>query len=141
MQTLEFILHVEGPLTSDTIETWILYGGPTLVHIWSPEELQGTCAGLELGGELRRYFIQPLTGPFMGAYFGAGALWRLEEETVEAVSAGAKLGWRIPMLHSDLRLYIEPYSAICVKLFSIGEEYEEALFDGTLFLGMKLDFL
>jgi hypothetical protein len=46
MQTLEFTLHVEGPFTSDTTGTWILYGWPTLVHTWSPEELQGTCAGL-----------------------------------------------------------------------------------------------
>jgi hypothetical protein len=77
----------------------------------------------------------------MGVCFGAGALRRLEAETVEAVSAVVKLGWRIPMLHSDLRLDIEPCSAICVKLFSIGEEYDEALFDGILYLGMKLDFL
>lgn len=58
--------------------TWILYGGPTLAYVWSPDTVKGGGGGVELGAELRRYFTRPLSGSFAGAYIGAGALevWR-----------------------------------------------------------------
>jgi len=54
MQTLEFTFHIEKPTTPDSTGALILYGGPTLVRIWSPSEIEGNGLGIELGCELRK---------------------------------------------------------------------------------------
>ncbi len=140
MQTLEVTFHIEGPLLPDTMGTWILYGGPTLVNILSPVETRGTGFGIELGAELRKYFMRPMSGLFAGAYLGAGALWRSGEEQVEAISAGVKLGWRIPLFRRGLLLDLEPYTCVGAKLFGTNENKNGNVFDGALYLGIKFDF-
>ncbi len=140
MQTFEFTFHIEGSVEPDTMGTWILYGGPTLAYVWSPETIKGSGAGVELGAELRRYFKQPLSGPFAGVYMGAGVLWRSGEEHVEAISAGFKLGWRIPFLSRGLLLDLEPYICVGVKLLSNDGDDNGGFFDSTLYLGTKFDF-
>ena len=138
MQTLEVTYHSEGPLASYTMSTWILYGGPTFVYIWRPD--MGAGLGVELGGELRKYFVQPLSGPFIGGYLGVGALWTPGEEQVEAISTGAKLGWRINLLNQGCLLDLEPYLCIGVKLLSFGEDGGGGFMDATLYIGTKFDF-
>ena len=140
MQTLEFTFHIEGPIQPDTMGTWIIYGGPTLVNIMSPAETKGTGLGIELGAELRKYFMRPVSGLFAGAYLGAGALWRSGEEQVEAISAGVKLGWRIPLFNKGLHLDIEPYTCVGVKLLGTDGSDDGGLFDAALYLGAKFDF-
>lgn len=140
MQTLEFTFHIEGPVQPDTMGTWIIYGGPTLVNILSPAETKGTGLGIELGAELRKYFMRPMSGLFAGAYIGAGALWRSGEEQVEAISAGVKLGWRIPLFSEGLQLDIEPYICVGTKLLDTDENDDSGLFDAALYLGTKFDF-
>ena len=36
MQTLEFTYHAEFPVGEQSKSTVILYGGPTVVYVWSP---------------------------------------------------------------------------------------------------------
>jgi hypothetical protein len=140
MQTVEFTFHIEGSIQPDTMGTWILYGGPTLVNILSPAETKGTGFGIEMGAELRKYFMRPLSGLFAGAYLGAGALWRSGEEQVEAVSAGVKLGWRIPLFSRGLQLDVEPYICVGAKLLGSNKDENSDLLDAALYLGTKFDF-
>lgn len=140
MQTLELTFHIEGPVQPDTMGTWILYGGPVLVNILSPAETKGTGLGIELGAELRKYFMRPVSGLFAGVYLGAGALWHSNGEQVEAISAGVKLGWRIPLFSKGLHLDIEPYICVGVKLLGTDESDDGAPFDAALYLGTKFDF-
>lgn len=142
MQTFEVTFHIEQPLQPDTMGTWILYGGPVLSYVWSPDEIKGAGVGIELGVELRKYFVLPLSGLFSGVYLCAGALWRSGEEHVEAISAGFKLGWRIPLLSRGLSLDLEPYICVGVKLLSNGGDNNNSGFldDATFYLGTKFDF-
>ncbi len=140
LQTIEFTFHVEGQIQPDTMGTWILYGGPTLVSILSPAETKGTGLGIELGAELRKYFMRPKSGLFTGVYLGAGALWRSGEEHVEAISTGIKLGWRIPLFNRGLLLDIEPYICVGAKLLSTDEGNNGGILDAALYLGAKFDF-
>lgn len=140
MQTLEFTFHIEEPVQPDTMGTWIIYGGPTLVNTLSPAETKGTGLGIELGVELRKYFMRPRSGLFAGAYMGAGALWRSSEESVEAISAGVKLGWRIPLFSRGLLLDVEPYICVGMKLLGSDKNENGGFFDAALYLGIKFDF-
>ncbi|MCD4776781.1 MAG: hypothetical protein K8S15_12115 [Candidatus Aegiribacteria sp.] len=140
MQTLEMTFHMESPLDQHSMNTWIIYGGPSLVYIWIPDEIVGSGIGLELGGELRKYFIEPYSGIFFGAYMGAGILFRTGEEHIEAISSGLKLGWRIPLIRAALPLDLEPYIGVGIKLLSNendvwGENYSHV----TLYLGTKVE--
>ena len=143
MQTLEMTFHIEIPLDQHSMNTWIIYGGPSLAYIWIPDEIEGSGVGIELGGELRKYFIKPFSGLFFGAYFGAGVLWGTGEEHIEAISTGLKFGWRIPLIRTALPLDIEPYVGIGIKLLSNeknewNENYSDAN-DITLYLGTKVE--
>jgi hypothetical protein len=141
MHTLEFTLNIEYPMKPDTLSTFILYGGPTLVYVWSPDESRGFGVGIELGGELRKYFQRPVSGLFAGGYIGAGALWKSDDETVETVSAGVKLGNRIPFLSGDeVLMDIEPYLCLGFQLLDLNGDNESRFSDTTLYLGFKLDF-
>ncbi len=140
MQTVEFTFHIERSIQPDTMGTWIIYGGPALVNILSPAETKGTGLGIELGAELRKYFMRPMSGLFAGAYMGAGALWKSGEEQVEAISAGVKLGWRIPLFNKGLQLDIEPYICVGAKLLGTDENDNSSLFDAAFYLGTKFDF-
>ncbi len=140
MQTLEFTFHIEKPVEPDTMGTWIFYGGPVLACVLSPAETKGMGFGIELGSELRKYFTRPLSGPFTGVYMGAGAHWKSGEEHVEAISAGFKLGWRIPLFSRMLQLDIEPYICVGTKILSNDGDDNGGLFDAALYLGAKFDF-
>jgi len=140
LQTVEATVHVEGGLSGDSLQSWILYGGPTFVYVWSPEDLSGPGLGLELGGELRRSLRRPLSGPFLGAYAGVGILWRVDEKASEAVTAGVKMGWRIPV-SSGIPLDAEPYAGVGIRLLSLSGGRESSSLHGILYIGLKLDFI
>ncbi|MFO7627226.1 MAG: hypothetical protein R6V62_08210 [Candidatus Fermentibacteraceae bacterium] len=140
LQTFEVTVHVERGFSGDSLQSWILYGGPTLVYVWSPEDLRGPGLGLELGGELRRSLRRPLSGPFLGAYTGVGILWRMDENASEAVTAGVKMGWRIPV-SSGSPLDIEPYAGVGIRLLSLSGGRESSSLHGILYLGLKLDII
>lgn len=140
LQTVEAVFQLEGPVGEDSAGIWILYGGPTLVYVWRPEDARGAGLGLELGGEIRKSFLEPFSGPFMSAYLGVGALWRNEEETSEAVSGGVKLGWRIPLLTGAVLLDLEPYAGAGIRLFSLSDPEGSDFGGGMLYLGLKLGF-
>ena len=133
--TLEAVVQAEGTLSSDSLGTWIVYGGPTLVRIWSPGDLEGFGMGAEMGVEVRRSIVRPFSGPFMGVYAGLGILWTGGEKDNEAASAGAKAGWRIPLTGNAL---LEPYLGVGLEAYSFGEEIQT--FDSMFYLGMKLGF-
>lgn len=140
LQTVEATVHVEGGFNGDSLQSWILYGGPTFVYVWSPENLSGPGLGLELGGELRRSLRRPLSGLFLGAYAGVGILWRIDEKASEAVTAGVKMGWRIPV-SSGIPLDVEPYAGVGVRLFSLSDGGEPFSLHPILYLGLKFDFI
>lgn len=140
MQTLEVTFQIEKPLKLDSMGAFILYGGPVLANILSPAETKGTGFGIELGAELRKYFMLPMSGLFMGGYLGAGALWSSGDKNVLAVSTGIKLGWRIPLLNRELSLDIEPYICVGVKLLGIDENENNGPFEAALYLGTKFEF-
>lgn len=140
LQTVEATVHVEGGFRGDSLQSWILYGGPTFVYVWSPEDLSGPGFGLELGGELRRSLRRPLSGPFLGAYAGVGILLREDEKASEAVTAGVKMGCRIPV-SSGVPLDIEPYAGVGIRLLSLSGGRESSSLHGILYLGLKLDFI
>jgi len=140
IQTFEATFHIEKPLESDTMGAFIVYGGPTLAYILSPAENKGAGFGVELGAELRKYFMQPMSGLFTGGYLGTGALWRSGEEKVVTISVGVKLGWRIPLIKRGLLLDVEPYICVGVKLLGIDEAENGGTFDAALYLGTKFDF-
>lgn len=140
LQTVEVTVHVERGFSGDSLQSWILYAGPSLVYVWSPEDLRGPGLGLELGGELRRSLRRPLSGPFLGAYAGVGILWRMDEKASEAVTAGVKMGWRIPV-RSDSPVDIEPYAGVGLRLLSLSGGRESSSLHGILYLGLKLDII
>jgi hypothetical protein len=133
--TLEAVVQAEGLLSSDSMGTWIVYGGPAVVRICSPEELEGFGLGAELGAEVRRSLAGPFSGPFMGVYAGLGILWTGGEKENEAATAGAKTGWRIPLTGNAL---LEPYLGVGLEVYSFSDE--DQTFDSIVYLGMKLGF-
>ena len=140
IQTFEVTFHIEKPLESDSMGAFILYGGPVLSYVWNPAENKGAGFGVELGAELRKYFMQPMSGLFIGGYLGTGALWRSGEENVVTMSTGVKLGWRIPLIKRGLLLDVEPYICVGVKLLGIDENQNAGPFDAAPYLGTKFDF-
>lgn len=139
MQTLEFTYHIEGFSTADSMGTWILYGGPSFVYVWIPEDDEGVGLGLELGAETRRYYMRSLSGLFAGLYSGAGILWQSGAEYTAAISAGGKLGWRVNLRQQRLPFDLEPY--ICVGIMLVRFDGSNVFADlaPTLYLGTKLD--
>lgn len=140
LQTVEATVHVEGGFSGDSLQSWILYAGPSFVYVWRPEDLRGPGLGLELGGELRRSLRRPLSGPFLGAYAGVGILWRMDEKASEAVTAGVKTGWRIPV-SSGIPLDVEPYAGVGLRLLTLSGGRESSSLHGILYLGLKLDLI
>jgi hypothetical protein len=139
MQTLELTYHVEGFNTADSLGSWIVYGGPSFVYIWLPDDDEGTGLGLELGAEARRYVKRPLSGPFAGLYSGAGILWQSGRDYTAAISAGAKLGWRINLHEQRLPFDLEPYISVGIMLISFDGSNVWVNLAPTLYLGTKLD--
>lgn len=139
MQTLEFTFHIEDFSTADSMRTWIIYGGPSIIYVWLPGENEGAGLGLELGAETRKYFKHPLSGPFAGLYSGVGILWRLGDDYTAAISAGAKLGLRVNLHAQRLPFDLEPYICVGIMLISFDGSNAWGNLAPTLYLGTKLD--
>ena len=139
LQTVEFVVQEQWPTSDDSSTVMILYGGPSFVYTHSPDDLSGPGIGAEAGAELRRQFTGRSSGPFMSLYAGAGSLWPLSESEsswIRAVSAGCKLGYRIPLRRDGSDIDLEPYGALACGFSLAGDES----FSVAVYLGLKFAF-
>lgn len=135
MQTLEFVYHYEQAV-GDSSNSIILYGGPTAVYIWHPEDVTGFGFGLEAGVEARKYLFEPRSRLFLGGYGGYGVLWREHEDEIAAVSLGLKLGWRENLHQYSIPIDLEPY--FCLG-YMVHNQITEGNFElrPVIYLGLK----
>ena len=136
MQTVEFTYHYEQPV-GENDNSIILYGGPTAVYVWYPEDEQGEGMGLEAGVEARKYLHAGLEHLFFGTYGGVGILWRKDEENVKALSGGVKIGWKENLHRIQLPFDLEPY--VCIGFVVSDEQSTQYVPELVFYLGFKLD--